>query len=230
MTRIVLASFLTACGPIARVPPLGEALRTVRVAPDSLQRIARDLAPTLYLHPDETFPLLRAVAVHHPSRRLIAYHLLWGDDLHGAWVPFTNATDQEIVWVEYAPGAVPRRLSTYWHGTIVSTDWTEKGRPAVDVQWGKHGMLPRGTKLEDLPWTRDPWLYYAFTWGLPDLWLGRLTRDGPLCFCAGYERYLTFTDAVPLAGRLDAIVVAEDPEPVLTAIFGTHYSRKQPWP
>ena len=184
----------------------------------------------MYLHPDETFPLLRAVAVHHPTRPIIAYHLLWTDDVHGAWVPLTNATDQEIVWVEHDGRGDPIRLSTYWHGTTVTTDWQRRGAPAVDVQWGKHGMLPRGTVLDDLPWSRQPWLYYLFAWGLPDFWLGRLSRDGPLCFCAGYARYLVFTERLELADRLDAVVVAEDPEPVLAAIFGARYSRKRAWP
>jgi hypothetical protein len=228
---IILASFLAAaCGPRARVPPLGEALRSVQVAPDSIQRMARSLAPTLYLHPDETFPLLRAVAVHHPTRPLIAYHLLWADDVHGAWIPFTNPTDQEIVWVEHDGHGQPVRLSTYWHGTTVTTDWKDKGHPAVDVQWGKHGLLPRATVFDDLPWSREPWLYYVFAWGLPDLWLGRLSRDGPLCFCGGYDRYLVFTERLELADRLDAIVVGDNPESVLAAIFGERYSRKRPWP
>lgn len=228
---IILASFIAAaCGPRARVPPIGEALRGVRIAPDSIERLARTLAPTLYLHPDETFPLLRVVAVHHPTRTLIAYHLLWADDVHGAWIPFTTPTDQEIIWVEYEGAGEPVRLSTYWHGTVVGTDWRGKGAPEVDVQWGKHGSLPRGTLLDDLPWTRQLWLYYVFAWGLPDLWLGSLDRDGPLCFCAGYDRYRQFSVAQPLETRLDAIVVAEDPEPVLTAIFGEQYSRKPPWP
>ena len=212
------------------MPPLGEALRSVPAAPDSIQSIARALAPTLYLHPEETFPLLRAVAVHHPERRLIAYHLLWRDDVHGAWIPFTTPTDQEIVWVEYEGAGDPIRLSTYWHGTVVSTDWRGKGQPEVDVQWGKHGSLPRNAILENLPWTRQPWLYYAFSWALPDLWLGRLSRDGPLCFCGSYGSYHRFTRALPLATRLDAIVVAEDPESVLAAILGARYSRKPPWP
>ena len=231
LALITLASVAAAaCGPTARVPPLGDALRNIRVAPDSVVHVARTLAPTLYLHPDETFPLLRAVAVHHPTRKLIAYHLLWGDDVHGAWLPFTTPTDQEIVWVEYEGAAEPVRLSTYWHGTVVGTSWRGKGQLEVDVQWGKHGSLPRDTRLEDLPWTRQLWLYYAFTWALPDLWLGRLDRDGPLCFCAGYERYRQFTVAHPLAPRLNAVVMAEDPEPVLEAIFGEEYSRKPAWP
>lgn len=44
--------------------------------------LARQLAPFLYLQRDEWFPLVRLVAVVHPSRPVIAYHLLRRDDAH----------------------------------------------------------------------------------------------------------------------------------------------------
>jgi len=226
----VLALILSACGPRLRVPALDAALTGIAPAPDSVVESARSLAPTLYLQPDETFPLLRVVAVQHPTRRIIAYHLLWRDDVHGAWVPFSSPTDQEIIWVGYDDEGRPTRLWTYWHGTIVGTDWTDKGTPAVDVQWGKHAPLPRETLLDDLPWILHPRIYYAFTWALPDLLLGALQRDGPLCFCRGFDRYRQFTIQVPLASRLDLVVVRADPDPILTAVFGERYSRKPPWP
>jgi hypothetical protein len=63
-----------------------------------------------------------------------------------------------------------------------------------------------------------------------DFWLGNLTRKGPLCFCHGYGRYRAFDDAVLLADHIDAVVVAENPIPILRAVFGTPYSQKPPWP
>ena len=226
----ILALILSACGPRPHVPPLSTIIAGITPAPDSVTARARNLAPTLYLHPDETFPLLRVVAVQHPERPIVAYHLLWRDDVHGAWIPFTTPTDQEVVWVGYDDYGRPTRLWTYWHGTIVGTDWSGKGRAAVDVQWGKHGSLPRNTVLDDLPWTRQLSLYYAFTWAFPDLLLGALQREGPVCFCRSYGRYRQFTLPVPLASRLDLVVVAVNPEPVLRAIFGENYSHKPPWP
>ena len=50
------------------------------------------LAPLLYAQRDEWFPLERIVAVVHPTRRVIAYHLLWKDDVHASWIPFTVPT------------------------------------------------------------------------------------------------------------------------------------------
>ena len=60
---------------------------------DADERLARELAPLLYIQRDEWFPLERVVAVVHPSRRIIGYHLLWKDDVHGSWIPFTVPTD-----------------------------------------------------------------------------------------------------------------------------------------
>jgi hypothetical protein len=101
---------------------------------------------------------------------------------------------------------------------------------AVDVQWGKHGSLPRNTRPEDLPAFQSLGLFYAFAWALPDIWLGRLNREGPLCFCRGFGRYREFTRPEPLAPHLDVVVVTADPGPVLAAVFGTRYSEKPAWP
>jgi hypothetical protein len=73
-------------------------------------------------------------------------------------------------------------------------------------------------------------VFYAFTWiTLPDIWIGQLTRRGPWCFCHGYARYREFSRVTPIADSINAIVKTDDPNAVLTAIFGK-YSRKNPWP
>ena len=74
-------------------------------------------------------------------------------------------------------------------------------------------------------------VFYAFTWlSLPDIWLGKLTRGGPWCFCHGYGRYREFTLVKPIADAINAIVRAEDPKEALTSVFGKPYSRKPAWP
>jgi hypothetical protein len=73
-------------------------------------------------------------------------------------------------------------------------------------------------------------MFYAFTWALPDYWLGRLDREGPLCFCHGLARYRTFDHPTLLAPHLDAVVEAADPGPSLAAVFGARYSEKPAWP
>lgn len=198
---------------------------------DSAAILARTLAPVLYVQRDEWFPLSRVVAVVSPTRRVIAYHLLWRDDVNGSWIPFTVPTDEEEVWVGYDTLGVPSDLWTYWHGKLLHTDWRGRGTPVFEVQWGKHGSLPQGVVESDLPKTRKLNVFYAFTWlTLPDIWLGNLVRRGPWCFCHGYERYREFTRPVRLAERLDAVIEAEDPRPGLTAVFGKKYSKKIEWP
>lgn len=193
--------------------------------------LARALAPLLYIQRDEWFPLQRVVAVLNPTRRVIAYHLLWQDDVNGSWIPFTVATDEEVVWVGYDSTRAPVDLWTYRHGTVLHADWRDRGQVAIDVQWGKHGSLPHGLIESDLPGMKKLNDFYAFTWiSLPDIWLGNLTRRGPWCFCHGYARYRDFSRVMPLTNRLDLIVRADDARDALGAVFGRPYSRKTPWP
>jgi hypothetical protein len=222
------AAAITACGPRAFIPPVP---RAVEIGADTAAAagLARSLAPVLYRQRDETFPLSRAVAVVHPELRVIAYHLLWQDDAHGAWIPRTIPTDQEIVWVGYDASGSPTDMWTYWHGKILHTTW-ENRQVEVDVQWGKHGSLPRGVRLQDLPRGQSMKSFYRFTRLLPDLWLGKLNRPGPGGFFHGYARYLEFTKPLLLTNELSAVVVASDPSPALRRVFGTPYSQKPWWP
>jgi hypothetical protein len=169
------------------------------------------------------------VAVLHPSRPIIAYHLLWRDDVHGSWVPFTVATDEELLWVGYDATHAPTDVWTYWHGQILHTPWP-KSQVAIDVQWGKHGSMPRSVRQSDLPKPRTLNFFYAMALaGEWDILLGDLTRKGPLCFCHGYRRYREFTRPIVLSDRIDAVVRTLDASPVLREVFGK-YSNKDPWP
>ena len=220
-----------ACGPHAHIPPVPVAVPAAVEATDSGATLARSLAPLLYVQRDEWFPLDRIVAVLNPDQRIIAYHLLWQDDVHGSWIPFTVPTDEEIIWVGYDATHAPTDIWTFWHGNVLHADWRDRGQVAVDVQWGKHGSLPHGIVESDLPAWKKLNLFYAFTWiGLPDIWLGDLTRRGPVCFCHGYSRYRDFSTQIRLGGRLDVVVRTEDPTDALTAVFGRPYSRKKQWP
>ena len=225
----ILLFLLTGCGPRAHIPLRPANLPGVLAPSDSGAVLARSLAPVLYLQRDETFQLSRAVAVIHPEKRVIAYHLLWRDDVNGSWIPFTVPTDQEIVLVGYDPTGAPIDVWTYWHGAILHTPWA-KSQVMIDVQWGKHGSLPRGVRESDLPGLRTLNFFYASTiFLLPDIWLGDLTRKGPLGFFHGYRRYRDFSRPLVLAQHLDAAARAVDPDKVLQAIFGK-YSHKPAWP
>ncbi|MFN2567482.1 MAG: hypothetical protein ABR499_21000 [Gemmatimonadaceae bacterium] len=232
LTALALsAGLLIGCGPRAHIPPRPVSLPGALAERDSVARLARALAPLLYLQPDEWFPLERVVAVVHPTRRLIGYHLLWRDDVHGSWIPFTVPTDQEVVWVSYDRQGSPTDLWTFWHGVVLHADWRDRGPPAVNVQWGKHGSLPRGIVESDLPESQKLNAFYMLSWiGLPDIWLGNLTRRGPWCFCKGYGRYRDFSKLLTIGNRIDVVVQTQDPTPTLAAVFGKPFSKKKPWP
>ncbi len=227
----VLALITAGCGPRAHIP-LTFAPLTGALAPDDRDALlAHTLAPTLYLQRDESFPLVRVVAVVHPARQIIAYYLLWRDDALGAWIPFTVPTDEEVMWVGYDSTGAPTDLWSYWHGTILHADWRGKGQVMADVQWGKHGTMPRGLVLASLPRYQSLGAFYSLMWlAIPDMILGDLSRPGPLCFCHSYSRYRDFSRAVVTADRLDAVIRSANPDPALRAIFGARYSRKPFWP
>ena len=233
--RRLLALFPTlalgACGPHAHIPSLPIARLSGPEISAADSALAKSLAPVLYIQRDETFPLSRIVAVIHPFERVIAYHLLWRDDAHGAWLPFTIPTDEEIVWVGYDSSRRPTHVWSYWHGVVLSTDWRGKGQVAINVQWGKHGSMPRGMIESDLPLELNLPSFFVYTWlGIPDLLLGKLVRKGPSCFCHGYGRYREFTRPLATENRLNAIARTTDAHEILEHVFGTPYSRKPPWP
>ena len=229
MVMLTIAALSGGCGPRAHIPLRPVDVRGALPATDGGAMLARSLAPVLYLQRDERFPLSRVVAVLHPDKPIIAYHLLWRDDVSGSWIPFTVATDQEIVWVGYDPSGAPTDVWTYWHGTILHTPWP-RSQVAINVQWGKHGSLPRGLVESSLPSPKKLNFFFAATRFLvPDAFLGRIVRGGPVLFPHSYNRYRDFSRVVPINMRLDAITRAEDPDEVLRAIFGK-YSRKPPWP
>ena len=136
--------------------------------PDETQRAAiLRHAPLLHLTRDECFPLRDVIALHHPQKPLIAYHLFWEDDYD--FPDDCDPCDHEQVWVGYEPeGGAVTAVWAFYHSRIISTraaadDANRRGgRPNVSVQWGKHGsLLPgcgpvrlqTGTVREDMEWT-----------------------------------------------------------------------------
>ncbi len=212
------------------IPPVPA---TIPLAADSTaEQLARALAPTLYVQRDEPFPLERVVAVVHPTRPVIAYVLDWKWDVNGQWLPWTKSSDEEEIWVGYDPATrAPTDLWTYWHGTILHTDWRSRGQPAASIQWGKHGSLPHGVIESDLPRPKTLNALYAEEFALlPDVWIGKLVHGGPWGFFHGYSRYRDFSRVVPLTARLSAVVCADDARPALRRVLGKRYSNKRAWP
>ena len=229
---LVPVSVLAACVPRAHLPPFPLNPPGSVALNEAPAQLAMRLAPTLFLQRDEPFPLIRVAAVLHPLRPVIAYHLLWQHDVNGQWLPWAKPDDEEVVWVAYdSLTRTPTDIWTYWHGAILHADWHDRGDPAIDVQWGKHGSLPHRVIESDLPRWKTLNVFYVVEFVLlPDIWLGKLAHGGPWGFFHGYRRYRDFTDVHPLSNSLDAIVRAEDPRDALRAIFGPHYSNKIHWP
>jgi hypothetical protein len=230
--RLLALAAVAGCAPAAHLPPTPLDVPGILAPTDSATALAVRLAPALFVQRDEPFQLLRVAAVVNPSRSVIAYHLLWSHDVNGQWMPWTKPSDEEEVWVGYDPVThAPTDLWTYWHGTVLHTEWRDRGGPAVDVQWGKHGSLPRGVIESDLPRFKSLNAFYAAEFLLlPDIWIGKLAHGGPWGFFHSYARYRDFSHVVTLGNRLDAVVRAEDPRDALRAVFGADYSNKVWWP
>jgi hypothetical protein len=215
-----------------QLPPTPLPREALLSARDSNIVLARALAPILYVQRDEPFALDRVAAVRHPTRPIIAYHLLWRHDINGQWIPWAMPSDEEVVWVGYDPvTGAPRDLWTYWHDSILHTSWSADAQPAVDVQWGKHGSLPHRVIESDLPRFKTLNVFYVMEYFfLPDIWLGRMSHGGPLGFFHSYNRYRDFSTVMYLHDRLDAVFRTEDASSVLPLVFGPRYARKRPWP
>ena len=113
------------------------------------RRIVERLAPRVFVTRTEPFALRDVVAVIHPDEPIIAYHLLWDDDID--YPDDNDPSDHEVVWVRYRPDGTLDRFWTYFHGRILDGGEAALGdaashgmRPAVFVQWGKHGSMPFG--------------------------------------------------------------------------------------
>jgi hypothetical protein len=106
-------------------------------------------APVLHVNPQECFPLMDVVAIHHPEQPLIGYHLFWEDDYD--FPDDYEPCDHEVVWVTYdTQRAVVQNIQCFFHSYVLSTSEAVEtanqndGRPTVYVEWGKHGSLIDG--------------------------------------------------------------------------------------
>lgn len=118
--------------------------------PDDRQRQAvEDLCPRLLTTRPEWFGLSDCAAIHHPVDPVIGFHFFWEDDWD--YPDDDEPCDHEVVWVRYRPPAlVPVEVMTYFHGSILTGSMSATpARPAVCVQWGKHGSLPAGWEHAD---------------------------------------------------------------------------------
>ncbi len=169
--------------------------------------LIRRCCPLLRRHAEEFFRLEDFVALLHPSRPWIGYHLFWDDDVD--FPEDNDPTDHEVIWVEYDPvRREPVRVVTYFHGRLISAPIAAGQRPWVACEWGKHGSVPFGPDrmLVDTTGLQRNWqrLHERGT-QLPD---HPLAKGWPKRFAGSFDDYL----------RLDQV---EDPLRLL--------ERKQMW-
>ena len=123
-------------------------------------KLVRRFAPRLYTTLTEFFPLKDFAVILHPTKRLIAYHFFWEDDID--FPEDNDPCDHELIWVKYSEdGTSIESVQTYFHGRILEggeaaiNDARAHGmRPRVNIQWGKHGSLLVG--WEEMTITANP--------------------------------------------------------------------------
>ena len=119
------------------------------------RRLAEALVPRVFVTASEPFELRDFAVVMNPDARVIAYHFFWDDDID---FPDDNEpSDHELVWVRYTTDGHLAGIQTYFHGRVIDggraalDDAAAHGqRPAVYVQWGKHGSMPAGWQDQEI--------------------------------------------------------------------------------
>ncbi len=210
--------------------------------PDSIQ-IERVLqyAPRLYTIADEYFNLMDIVAILHPEKSIIAYHLFWEDDID--YPDDKEPCDHEVVWIEYDEYTEEAiKIYTYFHGKILQTHEAVNEANAhnmhawIGVEWGKHGSLP--------------WDAAGLKSGKPNAKLRknweRLHTDGirmpshllaqawPKKFEGNWDTYRDFiklVDSVDMLEEKQMIVVSRWGNAVLNQMFVSYnFAAKKEWP
>lgn len=119
------------------------------------RNLVERLAPRVFVTASEPFGLRDVAAVLHPTESVIAYHLFWDEDID--FPDDDDPCDHELVWVRYENAGRLAGFETYFHGRVIDGGAASledavahEGRPAVYVQWGKHGSMPAGWRKQEI--------------------------------------------------------------------------------
>lgn len=170
------------------------------------ERLIQKFCPVLLINKQECFPLKDIVAVHHPLKPLIGYHLFWEDDYD--FPDDYEPCDHEEVWVEYNPDKEEvTNVMCWFHARVLeSQDAVEEAhrnqqRAIIRIEWGKHGSLLCGWENMQEPLTGIPlsqWLNETYKHVKAG---GRvpshpLKKFWPAGFQGTYEEYSDFSELV----------------------------------
>jgi hypothetical protein len=223
--------------------PLYQQLLTAEppAAPTADQRaLVLKFAPRLQRVANEFFPLKDIVAILHPEKPVIAYHLFWDDDL--GFPSDNDPCDHEVVWVEFDPATRQvTRVSTYWHGRIVTTEAAaadanaHDGRPWIGVEWGFHGSIPwqapGSVKVVD-DVLRDH--FQKAKYGLKSRPADPLARGWPTEFAGDYAAFTRFSEPLdprPMLRERDLVYVSRWANATLNRYcLRYNFAAKTEWP
>lgn len=228
---------------IATISCQGQRKSALRPPPDyidgaaGLSALAIRFAPILYLHPEEPYHIMGVIAVFHPTRSLIAYHVFFDDDAFLAGRG--KSLDHEIVWIEYDPVALKvTDVFTLWHRTVLRSGLplmdttTPEGRARIDVQWGQHGMLPFGWR--ELVTARPKLelrMHYELVHNVNRVPKASTTK--PAVFFGGsYDEYIEFSVPIDAADYIHEpdVVRAEHSLEHIKSRMGRTLILKKEWP
>lgn len=110
------------------------------------ERLIQKFCPRLLMNSKECFPLKDVVAVHHPIKPIIGYHLFWEDDYD--FPDDYEPCDHEEIWIEYDPKTeVVTNVMCWFHSRVLKSEdavkeaHSNQQRAIIRIEWGKHGSL-----------------------------------------------------------------------------------------
>jgi hypothetical protein len=170
------------------------------------ERLILKFCPILMVTPKECFPLKDIVAVHHPSKPIIGYHLFWEDDYD--FPDDYEPCDHEECWIEYDPETeVVTNVMSWFHARILESKLAaneahlNQDRALIRIEWGKHGSLVCGwedmkeplTGVSIPEWLRKTYEQVKKGGRVPE---HPLKRFWPKGFVGTFEEYLDFSAEV----------------------------------
>lgn len=206
--------------------------------PSAEQRaLVLKFAPRLMTIAGEFFPLKDIVAIVHPDKSLIGYHLLWDDDI--AYPSDNDPCDHEIVWVEYdAATQQVTRVLTYFHGAIQTNPAAAEdanahgGRPWIGIEWGFHGSVPWQGLAATTPKLKEHWdLAHNKA---SQMKRDPLARGWPNRFAGSFEDFTAFAvsfDPRPMLTERDLVFVSRWPMATINRYaLRYNFAVKTEWP